>query len=45
MASYINHDNIKIITKDGEIKIHLSIDLNVNMNGEFNSSGYLKKKQ
>jgi len=43
MASYINHDNIKIITKDGEIKIHLSIDLNVNMNGEFNSSGYLKK--
>ena len=43
MAAYINHDNIKVVTKDGEIKIHLSIDLNLNLNGEINSSNLNKK--
>lgn len=43
MAAYINHDNIKVVTKNGEIKIHLSIDLNVNMNGEFNNFNNTKK--
>lgn len=32
MANYINHDNVKVISKDGEVTIHLNI--NINLNGE-----------
>lgn len=36
MANYINHDNVKIISKDGEVTIHLNI--NINLNGEIQNS-------
>ena len=36
MANYINHDNVKVISKDGEVTIHLNI--NINLNGEIQNS-------
>ncbi len=36
MANYINHDNLKVISKDGEVTIHLNI--NINLNGEIQNS-------
>ena len=36
MANYINHDNIKVVSKDGEVTIHLNI--NINLNGEIQNS-------
>jgi len=36
MANYINHDNVKVVSKDGEVTIHLNI--NINLNGEIQNN-------
>ena len=38
MAAYINHDNIKVVTKNGEVTLHLKIDLNINLNGDIQNN-------
>lgn len=34
MGAYINHDNVKIVTNNGEVTINLKLDLNINLSGE-----------
>lgn len=34
MASLIKPGNVKIITKEGEIQVSLTLDININMNTE-----------
>ena len=33
MAQLIRPSDVKIITKDGELKVSITLDLNINMNG------------
>ena len=33
MAQLIRPNDVRIITKDGEVKVSITLDLNINMNG------------
>jgi hypothetical protein len=50
MAQLIRPSDVKIVTKDGELKVSITLDLNINMNGSIEAvsgdvKGMVSKKE
>lgn len=49
MAQLIRPSDVKIITKDGELKVSITLDLNINMNGSIGTTNtgeeFVNKKE
>jgi hypothetical protein len=50
MAQLIRPSDVKIVTKDGELKVSITLDLNINMNGSIEAvsgdvKGVMNKKE